>query len=202
MDVKLAARLAEISVDEFKALNPGHNRPVINIDGPRTLLLPAEKVEVFMENLKVHDRPLVSWQAYEAKKDETIEKISIRYGISVGRLKEINDIETGGAIMAGQTLLVPRNGSAEGMDISVMSHKPATPKMLEHNFVYAVRKGDSLLGIAKRHDVTVGQIMSWNGGTGRLLKIGQKLTLKHKFVDKTALPATKAGPALPDKKRM
>ena len=202
MDVKLAARLAEISVDEFKALNPGHNRPVINIDGPRTLLLPAEKVEVFMENLKVHDRPLVSWQAYEAKKDETIEKISIRYGISVGRLKEINDIETGGAIMAGQTLLVPRNGSAEGMDISVMSHKPATPKMLEHNFVYAVRKGDSLLGIAKRHDVTVGQIMSWNGGTGRLLQIGQKLTLKHKVMDKTALPATKAGPALPEKKRM
>jgi membrane-bound lytic murein transglycosylase D len=202
IDVRLAAKLAEISVDEFKALNPGHNRPVINIDRSRTLLFPAEKVEVFMENLKIHDRPLVSWQAYEAKKDETIEKISARYGISVGRLKEINDIDTRGAITAGQTLLVPRNGSAEGMDISVMSNKPATPKMFEHNFVYAVRKGDSLLGIAKRHDVTVGQIRSWNGSTGSLLQIGQKLTLKHKFVDKTVLPATKEELALPGKKRM
>lgn len=202
IDVKVAAKLAEISVDEFKALNPGHNRPVINIDGSRTLLLPAEKVDVFVENLKIHDRPLVSWQAYEAKKDETIEKISARYGISVGRLKEINDIDTSGAITAGQILLVPRNGSAEGMDISVMSDKPATPKMLEHSFVYAVRKGDSLLGIAKRHDVTVEQIRSWNGGTGRLLQIGQKLTLKHKFVDKAVLPAAKAKLALPEKKRM
>jgi membrane-bound lytic murein transglycosylase D len=202
IDVKLAAKLADISVDEFKALNPGHNRPVINIDGPRTLLFPAEKVQVFMENLKIHGRPLVSWQAYEAKKDETIEQISARYGISVGRLKEINDIDTRGAITAGQTLLVPRNGSAEGMDISVMSNKPATPKMFEHHFVYAVRKGDSLLGIAKRHNVTVGQIRSWNGGTGGLLQIGQKLTLKHKFVDKTVLPAAEGELALPEKKRM
>ena len=202
IDVKVAAKLAEVSVDEFKALNPGHNRPVINIDGPRTLLLPAEKVDVFMENLKIHDRPLVSWQAYEAKKDDTIERISARYGISVGRLKEINDIDTRGAITAGQILLVPRNGSAEGMDISVMSNKPVTPKMLEHNFVYAVRKGDSLLGIAIRHDVTVEQIRSWNGGTGRLLQIGQKLTLKHKFADKTVLPAAKENLALPEKKRM
>ncbi len=202
IDIKLAAKLAEISMDEFKALNPGHNRPVINIDGPRTLLLPAEKVEVFMENLKAHDRPLVTWQAYEVKKDETIEKISARYGISVGRLKETNDIYTNSAITAGQILLVPGNGRPEGMDISVMSNKPATPKMLELSFVYAVRKGDSLLGIARRHEVTVEQIRSWNGSTGRLLQIGQKLTLKHKFADKSVLPAVKAKLALPEKKRM
>ena len=202
IDVKLAAKLAEISVDEFKALNPGHNRPVINIDSSRTLLFPAEKVDIFMENLKIHDRPLVSWQAYQAQKDDTIEEISVRYGISVGRLKEINDIDSTGAITSGQTLLVPRNGGTEGMDISVMSNKPVTPKMLEHNFVYAVRKGDSLLGIAKRHDVTVEQIKSWNGRTGRLLQIGQKLTLKHKFLDKTVLPAAKGELALPEKKRM
>lgn len=93
--------------------------------------------------------------------------------------------------MAGHVLLVPRNGSAEGMDISVMSNKPATPKMFEHNFVYAVKKGDSLLGIAKRHDVTVGQIRSWNGGIGRLLLVGQELMLRQKSFDKLPLISPK-----------
>src|SRR5687768_10502053 len=72
IDIKLAAKLAGISVDEFKALNPAHNRPVINTDGSRTLLFPADKVEIFSENLKNHDKPLVSWQAYRAKKGETV----------------------------------------------------------------------------------------------------------------------------------
>ncbi|SOD40838.1 LysM peptidoglycan-binding domain-containing protein [Nitrosovibrio sp. Nv4] len=204
IDIKLAAKLAGISVDEFKALNPAHNRPVINTDGSRTLLFPADKVEIFSANLKNHDKPLVSWQAYRAKKGETVEKISARYGISVRRLQEVNDIDRNNMITPGQTLLVPHNGSAGGEDISVMSNKPATLKLPEHSFVYAVQKGDSLFGIAKRHGVTAAQIKSWNGSTNRLL-IGQKLILKHKPAGKTTAPSPElpeVRTAMPEKKRM
>ncbi|SEP32542.1 LysM peptidoglycan-binding domain-containing protein [Nitrosovibrio sp. Nv6] len=205
IDIKLAAKLAGISVDEFKALNPAHNRPVVNTDGSRTLLFPADKVEIFTANLKNHDKPLVSWRAYRAKKGETVEKISARYGISVGRLQEVNDIDKNTMIMPGQTLLVPHNGSAGGEDISIMSNKPATLKLPEHSFVYAVQKGDSLFRIAKRHGVTAAQIKSWNGSTNRLL-IGQKLILKHHPADKTTAPSPESpegGTAMmPEKKRM
>ena len=200
IDVKLAAKLAGISVDEFKALNPAHKRPVIHTDGSRALLFPADKAEIFMENLKNHDKPLVSWQAYRAKNGETAEKISARYGISIRRLREINDIGKNSTIMPGQTLLVPRNGSMEGEDISIMSNKPATPLMPEQGFVYAVKKGDSLFAIAKRHGVTIAQIKSWNGGTARLL-IGQKLILKHSSPGRAMVP-TPEGSAMPEKKRM
>ncbi|MDE2367112.1 MAG: transglycosylase SLT domain-containing protein [Betaproteobacteria bacterium] len=178
IDVQLAAKLANIPLDEFKALNPAHNRPVINADTVPTLLLPADKVEVFTENLKNHNEPLVSWQAYRAKKGETIEGIAAQYGIGPQRLKDINDIGGPGGITPGQTLLVPVNGSAGGEDISTMSDKPAAPKLPERFFIYAVKKGDVLFNIAKRHGITVAQIKSWNRDTNRL-SIGQKLILKQ-----------------------
>jgi membrane-bound lytic murein transglycosylase D len=179
IDIKLAAKLANIPLNEFKALNPAHNRPVINVDSSRTLLLPADKVEVFAENLKNHGKPLVSWQAYRPKKGETVEKIAAQYGISAQRLKDVNDIDIGeSGITPGQILLVPINGRADGEDISVMSNKPATPKLPERFFIYAVKKGDALFNIARRYGVTVGQIKSWNRDTDRL-SIGQKLILRQ-----------------------
>jgi len=200
IDVKLAAKLADISVDEFNALNPAHNRPVINVNGSRALLFPVDKVETFTANLKNHDKPLVSWQAYQVKKGETAEKISARYGINVRRLKEVNDIHGLSGITPGQTLLVPLNGSTDGADISIMNNKPAEPRMLERDFVYAVRKGEALAGIALRHGVTVTQIKSWNRGVDRLL-IGQKLILKHSSFGKTSLASSEKR-ANPVKKRM
>jgi membrane-bound lytic murein transglycosylase D len=178
MDVKLAAKLADIPLNEFKALNPAHNRPVINVDSSRTLLLPADKVETFAENLKNHGKPLVSWQAYRAKEGETVEGIAAQYGITARRLKDINDIGGDMDITPGQTLLVPINGRAGGEDISVMSDKPATPKLPERFFIYAVKKGDALFNIARRYGLTVAQIKSWNRDTNRL-SIGQKLVLKQ-----------------------
>jgi membrane-bound lytic murein transglycosylase D len=44
IDVKLAAELADISMEEFLALNPGHNRPVILQENATVLLLPVDKL--------------------------------------------------------------------------------------------------------------------------------------------------------------
>ncbi len=200
IDVKLAASLADISMDEFNALNPAHNRPVINVSGSRTLLLPADKVATFMANLENHGKPLVSWQAYQAKNGETAERISARHGISVARLREVNSIARHGRIAPGQTLLVPLNGNSVGMDISVMRNQPAAPRMLERSLAYVVRKGDTLSTIAMRHGVSVAQIQSWNNRTERLA-IGQKLVLKQTASGKTRLAKASAKkPAAPAKK--
>ncbi len=200
IDVKLAASLADISMDEFNALNPAHNRPVINVSGSRTLLLPADKVATFMANLENHSKPLVSWQAYQAKNGETAERISARHGISVARLREVNSIARHGRITPGQTLLVPLNGNSVGMDISVMRNQPVVPRILERGLTYVVKKGDTLSTIAMRHGISVAQIQSWNSRSERLT-IGQKLVLKQIASGKTRLakaPAKK--PAAPAKK--
>ena len=46
IDVRLAARLADMSVEEFKALNPAHNKPVA-VAATGTLIVPREKADTF-----------------------------------------------------------------------------------------------------------------------------------------------------------
>lgn len=50
MDVKTAARLADMPVDQFVALNPSHNRPVIQADS--AVVIPADKLDTFRSNLE------------------------------------------------------------------------------------------------------------------------------------------------------
>ena len=107
IDVELAARFAEIPVEEFRFLNPAHNRPVINANAAETIVLPKDKVEIFRRNLASHTEPLVSWQAYTVKRGERIEKIAAKHGISVAELKRVNNISGRSRIATGQPLLVP-----------------------------------------------------------------------------------------------
>jgi membrane-bound lytic murein transglycosylase D len=177
IDVRLAAWLADISVDEFKALNPAHNRPVIRGDAWETLLIPVEKVEIFAENRRNHDQPLVSWQGYKARDGDTAAIISKRYGISLRNLREVNDMGKHGNVTRGQVLLVPRHRNAEGTDISMIGNKPPPQTSREPHFVYLVQANDTLHEIAKRNGVTVEQIKAWNRDSKHLVP-GQKLILK------------------------
>jgi membrane-bound lytic murein transglycosylase D len=116
MDVKLAASLAEITVEEFVALNPGHRRPVIAADEPQTLLLPVEKVATFFSNLEDHDKPLLTWKIHHLKPGESLERVAARYGIGVTRLKEVNGLNRG-RVLSVRSLLVPARSEAEEPEI-------------------------------------------------------------------------------------
>jgi membrane-bound lytic murein transglycosylase D len=113
IDVKLAASLAEISLEEFRSLNPAHNKPVIKSNGLETIVLPVEKVAVFQNNLETHDQPLATWQIYTVKRSDKPENIAAKHGMTLSQLKEINGITGRKTIVAGQTLLVPLKGTAE-----------------------------------------------------------------------------------------
>ncbi|MGH8648169.1 MAG: LysM peptidoglycan-binding domain-containing protein [Burkholderiales bacterium] len=113
IDVQLAASLAEMSLEEFRFLNPAHNKPVIKADGSEAIVLPVDKVPVFQKNLETHDRPLVSWQAYTVKRSDKPETIASKHGMTLAQLKEANGIPGNKKIVAGQTVLVPLRGEAD-----------------------------------------------------------------------------------------
>jgi membrane-bound lytic murein transglycosylase D len=112
MDVAIAARLAEMTIEEFLALNPAFNRPVIPDKGGANIVLPAEKVDAFLSNLEAHNKPLTSWQAYTIKKGENLEGIAKRHGLTAVRLKQVNGISGRMRVGPGHTLLVPARGDA------------------------------------------------------------------------------------------
>ena len=110
MDIALAARLAEIPVDEFIALNPAYSRPVMPTATNSPLVLPVEKVQTFLDNLQSHeaqDKPLSAWHTHNLKKGEKLDSVAARYGISAARLKQLNGINARTKITPGFALLVP-----------------------------------------------------------------------------------------------
>lgn len=114
IDVTTAAKLAGMPVDEFVALNPSHNRPMIKPATP--LVLPADKVGLFQTNLENHDEPLTRWQTYTLKPGEKLDKLAPRFGISLNDLKRVNGLQGRLKITAGSTLLVPAGKGDSAVD--------------------------------------------------------------------------------------
>jgi membrane-bound lytic murein transglycosylase D len=111
IDAHLAAKLAEISDEEFLALNPSFNRPVITNENKNLeLLLPILSAQTFRTNLENYNKPLVSWKTYFAKKGERLEKIADKFGIHVSKLRDVNDLPAQSKIKKTATILVP-NGN-------------------------------------------------------------------------------------------
>jgi membrane-bound lytic murein transglycosylase D len=114
IDSHLAAKLAEISDEEFLALNPSFNRPVItNEDKNLELLLPILSAQTFRTNLENYNKPLVSWKTYFAKKGERLEKIADKFGIHVSKLRDVNDLPAQSKIKKTSPILVPNGNSTD-----------------------------------------------------------------------------------------
>ena len=180
IDMEVAAQLAEMSVDDFRSLNPGHTRPVIMANGSRTLLLPVDKAGIFSANLKGYDQPLVSWQTYTLKKNESPDSVAAKFGITLARLREINGINRHVSFRPGRSLLVPMNEDANASNLEETWNSPefqAPEDLYNSRVVYRVKNGESLYLIALKHRVTVAALKEWNHLSGNLLHAGQRLTI-------------------------
>jgi len=112
IDVVVAAELAEMSVDEFKELNPSHNRPVIKVDSEEMILLPADKADIFMANLRAYQGRLSSWTTYRSKKGESYTAIARKFDMPLDQLRSVNGIgKRQSAARAAATLLVSAGDS-------------------------------------------------------------------------------------------
>ena len=193
MDVKIAAKLADLTVDEFRALNPQFGQHVITGDAKTQILLPHENADKFKTNLEkwnASKKALCTWTAYKVTGSrEKIEEIAAKFGASPALLREVNHIPPKMLLKAGSTILVPKSEQssdkdiepeiAENASISVERDGPSTRRIM-----VKVGKQDSLASLAKRHRVSVAQIKSWNKLKSDKLATGAKLELHvpHKLV--------------------
>lgn len=177
IDVKLAAELAGISLEEFIALNPAHNRPVILEETASVILLPVDKVEAFQTNLENTNQRLVSWQPYQSKKGEHFDRLAPRFGLSASQLRSINGLSTRAKISNGQTLLVPVNREETATaEFAVFNTHLASIEETNRTLKHTVRKGDTLSTIARRYHVSQARLLEWNSGVHKL-RIGQRITI-------------------------
>ena len=191
IDVKVAAQLADMPVQEFVALNPAHNRPVIKSDTP--LVIPADKLDTFMSNLEAHEqsnKPLSLWQAYTMRRGDRLDKIAARFGMTTMNLKAINGIRGRAKMPPGFTLLVTRQqDDATEEEVAVLADQqtpdagaaqaakdePAASEPAAR--YYTVRKGETLAGIAAKNDLSLNELKRINGLKSNTVRSGRKLAL-------------------------
>jgi len=180
MDVHSAARLADMSSDEFIALNAAFPRKLIYCDTPVSLLLPVDKVDTFQRNLS--DGVWETWKPYVAKKGEHPTAIAKRLGVSPARLAEHNQFQLRrGKFARNQTILVPVKGRG------ATAERPTSPATR-----HVVQRGDTLFGLAMRYGVSVSQLSAANPKLGTYLKVGEVVRLPS---DASAAKADAAEPA-------
>jgi membrane-bound lytic murein transglycosylase D len=176
IDIRLAARFAEMSVDELIALNPAINRPMISGPHTQSLVLPADRVDNFQRNLDAYDQPLTSWQAYTMKHGDTLDKLAAKHGIALSKLKLANGITSRTKVRPGFELLLPLKGSGVGAEpLPAVFHQPVQPPARRGGLVHIVRKGETLYGIARRYHVSTDSLLRWNH-VG-VLTTGQRLVI-------------------------
>ena len=110
IDLETVAKLANISVDEVKALNPEHDRPVLKVE---TINLPKDRVAQFKSNLNAHqesEKPLSRWAAYTVQPGEKPERIADKFKMSLSQLQEANGFSLKSLSKPGQPLLVLTEG--------------------------------------------------------------------------------------------
>ncbi|MBI2734501.1 MAG: transglycosylase SLT domain-containing protein [Aquabacterium sp.] len=117
MDAPLAARLAGLPLEEFKALNPSLNKPVILAAGTPQVLLPYDNASLFVHNLSNHKGPLASWTAWVVPRTMRPSDAARQVGMSEASLREVNRIPPKMLVKAGSALLVPRSVQRE-QDVS------------------------------------------------------------------------------------
>lgn len=166
IDVALAARLAEVDLEEFKTLNPSLNKPVILAAGTPLLLLPYDNASLFLQNLERHRGPMASWTAWVVPKTMHPAEAAKRVGMSETALRDVNRIPVRMLVRAGSTLLVPRNGhraqdvSERIADNAMMSLAPVAPPLRKVSV--KAGKSDSVASVAKRYGVSATQVAQWN----------------------------------------
>jgi membrane-bound lytic murein transglycosylase D len=182
IDVAMAAKLANVSLEDFKALNPAMNRPVILAAGTPHILLPWDNASVFESNLQARpDRRLSSWTAWQAPRTMRAEEVAQQVGMSADQLRSVNGIPARMLVKAGSTLLVQRQGKLDNdvtEHLADNGHLLLAPEVVLRKILVKARAGDTLLRLASRHGVSAASVADWNRlKTNATLTNGQKLTI-------------------------
>jgi membrane-bound lytic murein transglycosylase D len=182
IDVTLAAKLADVQLEDFKALNPAANRPVILAAGTPQILLPWDNAKVFVRNFEAYTLgQYASWTTWSVPKTMSSAEAARRIGMSENDLRSVNNIPSRMLIKAGSTLLVPRSAKVDKdvtTHVAENGHMSLSPETVIRRSTVKARKGDTVASLAQRYRVSAMDVAGWNSVTASsTLKQGQTVVI-------------------------
>ncbi len=165
IDLKLAAQFAGMTVDEFIALNPAHNRPVIAASKNNEIKIPADRLIAFIAAVDAHSdaqKVFASWQPYTLAPGETLESIAAKGNVSVAELRKANGFRPEARIIAGTRLLAPQKSVQDERKVEAF----VAPRVYEQVNIapgyHKVGRKETLAGIASRYGISESNLKAWN----------------------------------------
>ncbi len=136
--------------------------PTANVELPPKVVLAAARVD---GRVRFARRPHVHF--VRAGAGDSLWAIARRAGIDVNTLASMNGMQPGDTLKAGQRIKLSTRSRSSGGSASAA-----------RRVTYTVRAGDTLAQIAKLFQVSVSEILAWNGMASHSLVPGQKLTIR------------------------
>ena len=199
IDVDIAAKLANMTPDEFRSLNPSFKKPVILGATQPQILLPFDNASAFEHNLKAYTGNLSSWTTYTVTERAAPAALAQKIGVDPDTLMEVNKIPVGMRLKPGSTIVIPRTDDDADEDISadvaesaVLAMEPDVPDT--RKMLIRVRRKQTMAALAVRYDVSIGQLKAWNRTHRDQVNPGQVIVLH--------VPVGKAMPSEPGPERI
>lgn len=182
MDVTVAAKLAEVSVEDFKALNPSVNKPVIMAAGTPQILLPWDNAKVFETNLDAYNGGrLASWTVWVAPSTMRAADAAKKVGMNEADFRSINNIPPRMLIRPGSALLVPRaahTGQEVTSHVADTGQVSLSPEIILKKTMVRAAKGATVSNVARKYKVSPANVAQWNNvSTSASFKIKQMVIL-------------------------
>ncbi|MGK0407935.1 MAG: membrane-bound lytic murein transglycosylase D [Shewanella psychromarinicola] len=181
LDINLAADLAQIDINDLKAINPGLKRWATAPQGPHQLIVPSDKAATFKRALAtIEPNSRINWVRYKIKSGDSISEIADQFETTATLIRSSNGIK-GNNIIAGRFLIIPV--AAKDPDLATMIAdqvlaRRTVVKSSPNKQVYTVKSGDSLWKIAQSQQVNVAQLVKWNNLKKKsTLTIGKTLVI-------------------------
>ena len=163
VDLRLVADVTGASLPEIVGLNPSLLRMTTPRDMSFDLHVPMGTKEAFDERIKsVPEEKRVSWRFHVVRAGESLEGIASALHSHAAEIAETNQLDGSHGVEAGDELVVP---------------VAAAVALPTHAQRYALRRGDTLVTVADRFNVSVAELRSWNHLRSSAVKPGQTLNV-------------------------
>jgi membrane-bound lytic murein transglycosylase D len=181
--LSLIASLADVPVEEIRALNP-HLRRDVTPPGPGSapgsgayeVFVPrgrGDQVAEAYASLPRAEKIAKLDTEHTVRQGETLASIAARYGVSVNELARANGIRNPRHLRAGARLVVPHGDSTGSYGRETRSVRQDLDDSAPY---HVVRRGETLSAISRAYGVSLGRLYSWNSMNARtILKPGMKI---------------------------
>jgi len=175
VDLRLVADIVEAPVQEIVGLNPSLLRMATPPDDSFVLHLPPGTKDLYTKRIaEIPSDRRRSWRFHKIAAGETLEDIARSYHVSAAEIAFVNQLTNTTDLAGTESLIIP---------VAAVSSSSAA-----RSTRYVTRKGDTLVTVADRFNVSVDQLRSWNHLRGTVIAPGHSL-----YVSEPARIATPRG---------